>query len=177
MKLVPVLALSTLFWLTGCATSSNSNDGFVGSINFSSLDTFSYKNTLVTGFGWNGSESMMLERSSEAAVIEELDARGFSFVESGSDFCVVVKWTKSMSGYPGLLETVDGSTESMYSRDNSIYRDVPWLQLTLEVYETGTRQVFWRKALPNVLDAVALTEARVEKSIQQALKNFPNRVQ
>ena len=49
--------------------------------------------------------------------------------------------------------------------------------MTIELYKTETGQMFWRKDLPNLFDAIQLTEDRVSKSLQRGIENFPERIE
>lgn len=162
--------------LTGCV-STKPHSEFVSTITFSSLETFSYKHTLVTGMDFRESEERFLENISEATLSSELEARGFEKVENNSDFFVVAKWKKSVSSYPDPFDHIDGIRESMNRRDDPSYRFASRLHLTVEVYESSTGNLFWRKDLPNLFDANQFTEERVTESLKYAIENFPERVE
>lgn len=169
-----LIVLSILF--AGCVSNSP-NAEFVNTITFSSLQTFSYKHTLVTGMDFRDSEERFLEDISEQTLVEELKARGFEQVDADSDFYLVTKWKKAVSSYPGAFDSIDGPFDSLNRRDNPSYRFASRLHLTVEVYESSTQNLFWRKDLPNIFDAVQFTEERVIDSLQRAIKNFPERVE
>lgn len=168
------LALSVFF--TGCV-SNTPNSEFVNTITFSSLDTFSYKHTLITGMDFRESEEQFLKGLSEQTLVAAFTARGFELVEADSDFFIVTKWKKAVSSYPGAFDSIDGPLDSINRRDNPSYRFSSRLHLTVEVYETSTHNLFWRKDLPNIFDAVQLTEERVVESLRRAIKNFPERIE
>ncbi|HBR94737.1 MAG TPA: hypothetical protein DEA90_11290 [Opitutae bacterium] len=174
--LLPLLALLSL--LNGCM-STPENSEFTKTINFSSLDTFSYKHTLVTGMDFRTSEELLLEELSEQTIVKGLAARGFqmSAPEVPSDFFAVVKWKKSVSHHVNPFDHIDPYNEVMARRDDSARMFAPRLQLTLEIYETSSGNMFWRKDLPNIFDAIQLTEERVVDSLQRALKNFPQHIE
>ena len=67
--------------------------------------------------------------------------------------------------------------EALNDRDNPSYRFASRLHLTVEIYESSTRNLFWRKDLPNIFDAVQLTEERVVESLRRAVENFPHRIE
>ena len=171
---IPLLILSAI--VAGCATNSPHAE-FVKTITFSSLQTFSYKHTLVSGLDFRESEELLLEELSEETLISELAGRGFESRDADGDFYVVTKWKKAVSSYPGPFDSVDGPLESLDRRDNPSYRFASRLHLTVEVYEASSRNLFWRKDLPNVFDAVQFTEDRIVESLRRAIKNFPERIE
>ncbi|PXA03869.1 hypothetical protein DDZ13_09515 [Coraliomargarita sinensis] len=174
MKYKLIIALVSVL-LAGCVSNSPHSE-FVKSITFSSLESFSFKHTLVTGMDFRESEEQLLENLSEEVLVSELEKRGFEPVETGSDFYVVAKWNKAVSSYPDAFDSIDGPAASLNRRDNPSYRFASRLHLTVEIYETATRNLFWRKELPNIFDAVQFTEERVVESLQRAVKNFPERI-
>lgn len=171
-----ILLLIPALFLAGCATNSP-NSEFVKTITFSSLETFSYKHTLVNGMDFHESERLFLEDMSEQVLVEEFKARGFDEVESGGDFFAVVKWRNAVSSYPDMFDSIDGPFDSMNRRDNPSYRFASRIHLTLEVYESSTGNLFWRNELPNIFDATQFTEERVILSLKRAVENFPQRVE
>ena len=94
MKIPLFLAIVSVLF-AGCVSNSQQTE-FVKTITFSSLQTFHYKHTLVTGMDFRESEEQMLEELSPETLIPELTARGFNEVDSGGDFFVVTKWKKSV---------------------------------------------------------------------------------
>lgn len=168
--LVAILAFS------GCAT-TDPNAQFVGSVNFSGLEQFSYKHTLISGMNFRESEELLMEEMSELVLSSELNQRGFEQVDSGADFYVVTKWKKAVSSYPSIHDSIDGSFESLGRRDNPSYKFASRLHLTVEIYEADTNNLFWRNDLPNIFDATQFTEGRVIESLKHAIKNFPNRIE
>ncbi len=162
--------------LAGCATNQPHSE-FVRTVTFSSLQTFNYKHTLISGMDFRSSEEMLLEDLSEQTLVEAFKERGFQQIAENADFYVVAKWKKAVSSYPDMFDSVDGPVESMQRRDNPSYRFASRLHLTVEVYESSTRNLFWRKELPNIFDAVQLTEERVAESLRRAVENFPQRVE
>jgi hypothetical protein len=162
--------------LAGCV-SNNPHSEFVKTITFSSLQTFSYKHTLITGLDFRESEEMFLEELSETTLSSAFTARGFEKVAQDSDFFVVTKWKKAVSSYPDAFDHVDGFQDSLGRRDHPSYRFASRLHLTVEIYESSTGNMFWRKDLPNIFDAIQLTEERVAESLKRAVQNFPERVE
>ncbi len=171
-----LLSVCVACLLAGCM-STPPNAEFVKTINFSSLDTFRFKHTLVTGMDFRESEELLLEELSEQAVIAELQGRGFDLVSEHPDFFVVVKWKKAVSSYPGPFDHIDGPMDSFNRRDHPSYKFNSRMHLTVEIYESATRNLFWRKDLPNIFDSIQLTEERVLDSLQRAMKNFPEHIE
>ena len=149
---------------------------FVKTINFTSLDTFSYKHTLTTGMNFRKSDELLLEELSEQVVVSQLEGRGFEPTEVDADFFAVVKWKKSVTNYANPFDHIDPYNEVIARRDDPSSRFASRLHLTLEIYESSTRNLFWRNELPNIFDALQLTEERVSDSLKLAIKNFPQHI-
>jgi len=175
MKLRFLLLPISLF-LFGCATTPHPNAEFVASVNFSKLGSFEYKQTLISGMDFYRSDKTLLEAVSEATVIEILGERGFTEVDSDSDFYVVTKWKKKVSSYPSHFHHIDGYHESFEQRNDPAYGFFARLNLRLEVYESESDRLFWMSELRDVFSAIELTEERSMRSLHKALKNFPERV-
>jgi hypothetical protein len=180
---VASLFLASLVLFAGCA-STQPHAEFTKTINFSSLDTFSFKHTLVTGMDFRESEEQLLENLSRQTIVEELEARGFQnlqadpdLIAAAADFFAVVKWKKAVSAYADPFAHIDPYSEVMARRDDPARRFASRLHLTLEIYETQTRNLFWRKDLPNIFDAIQLTEGRIVDSLKRAIENFPARIE
>jgi len=131
--------------------STPQNAEFVKTVNFSSLDTFSYKHTLVTGMDFREADEVLLEDLSVQTISSELQSRGFERVGGDADFYAVVKWKKSVSAYANPFDHIDPYTEVMVRRDDHADRYASRLHLTLEIYESSTRNLFWRNELPTSL--------------------------
>ncbi|MDG1708105.1 MAG: hypothetical protein P8H03_05050, partial [Emcibacteraceae bacterium] len=58
----------SLACFTSCLSTSPYGE-FVKTINFSSLDTFSYKHTLTTGMNFRKSDELLLEEFSEKVIV------------------------------------------------------------------------------------------------------------
>ncbi|WPJ95524.1 DUF4136 domain-containing protein [Coraliomargarita algicola] len=162
--------------LTGCMSTPKYSE-FTKTINFSSLDTFSYKHTLVTGMDFRKSEEYLLEDLSQQTIVAELAARGFVESDADADFFAVVKWKKSVSSRVNPFDHIDPYNEVMARRDDPSQMFAPRLHLTLEIYETSTGNMFWRKDLPNIFEAIQLTEQRVADSLRRSIENFPQHIE
>ncbi|MEN8662886.1 MAG: hypothetical protein ABF322_01455 [Lentimonas sp.] len=171
-----ILSLLTVF-LFGCVTTPGPNAEFVGSVNFSELETFDYKHTLISGMDFRAPDEYLIKEMSEAVLSRALASRGFESVDSGSDFYVVTKWKKAVSSYPQPFDSINGPFDSYSNRNNPSHKFGARLHLTVEVYETDGDRMFWRKDLPNIFDAVELTEERLNASLLRAIENFPKRVE
>ncbi len=177
MKAIALISCLLVSLLLGCATSTRGPGDFVQTTNFSKLDTFSYKHTLSTGMTWRDSDEYSIKELSKSVLTQALLDRGFEEVESGSDFYVVAKWRKALSSYPMPFQSIDGPREAMQDRFDPNFMAATRYTLIVEIYETGTRNVFWRAELPNIFDALQFSEGRVNAALQRALQNFPKRIE
>jgi hypothetical protein len=155
-----LLTLAILTSFTACVNTSPYSE-FVKTVKFSSLDTFSFKQTLITGMDFRESEELLLEELSKQIIVEELQLRGFEPDPAAADFFAVVKWKKSVSIYANPYDHIDPYSKVIDRRDDPTSRFASRLHLTLEIYENSTRNLFWRNELPNIFDALQLSEKRV----------------
>jgi hypothetical protein len=174
-KLIPWACLSMIL-LSGCATKSP-NAEFVRTVTFSSMQTFDYKHSLISGMDFRESEEMLLEDLSEVTLVRAFKERGFEQVAENPDFLVVVKWKKNVSSNPDLFDSIDGPLETLNRRESPSVRFASRLHLTVEVYDADTDVLFWQKDLPNIFDAVQFTEERIVDSLERAVQNFPERIE
>ena len=173
---VPLLFTFTILTCFTACLSTPPYGEFVKTINFTSLDTFSYKHTLTTGMNFRKSDELLLEELSKQIIVEELQLRGFEPDLADADFFAVVKWKKSASIYANPFDHIDPYNKVIDRRDDPASRFASRLHLTLEIYESSTRNLFWRNELPNIFDALQLTEERVTNSLKLAIKNFPQHI-
>ena len=153
-----VVILCVVF-LTGCASFEVTRPGgdFVRSTDFSPLDTFSYKHTMVSGMAFRlSSQEMVMKELSEKVLTQELVARGFEAVGEGADLYVVSKWRKEIN--MSAAESVRFS-------------------LNVELYDGATNTVFWRAELPYIFNAMEWSEERVSQTLRIAIENFPDRIE
>ena len=177
MKLLAhlLLTFTGLTFFTACLSTPPYGE-FVKTINFSSLDTFSYKHTLTTGMNFRKSDKLLLEEFSEQVIVGQLEGRGFVHTVADADFFVVVKWKKLVSYHVNTFDHIDPYHEVAARRDDPNSRFASRLHLTLEIYESSTRNLFWRNELPNIFDALQLSEERVTESLKLAIKDFPQHI-
>ncbi|MFP4157366.1 MAG: hypothetical protein ACLFU4_07085 [Opitutales bacterium] len=175
MNLLRLTCLATIL-LSGCAT-NNPNAEFVRTVTFSSMQTFDFKHSLLSGMDFRESEKMLLEGLSEGTLVQAFQARGFERTGENPDFHVVAKWEKSVSTAVDLFDPIDGPLETLHRRESRSAPFASRLHLTVEVYDAKSDVLFWRKDLSNLFEAVQLTEARVVDSLERAVKNFPERVE
>ena len=160
---------------------------FVKTVNFSNLDTFTFKHTLLTGLEFSKVDRAILENLSENVIASELSSRGFQSVspKEGADFYAVVTWKKAVSVYSNPSDHIDPYALVLARKDDNVGRFTSRfnlgrftsrLNLQVELYDSGTDEVFWRNELPNIFDALQLTEDRVLKSLKLAIKGFPLRI-
>jgi len=177
MRQLIILPLATAAMiLAGCA-SSPTNDEFVKTVDFSSLQTFGYRHTLISGFDWREAEKITLETRSEEVLSEGFRERGFEEAGEGGDFQVVAKWRKAVSSSSNIFDSIDGPMAEMNDRNKPGYQFAPRLNLTVEIYESATGNLFWREELSNLFDANEFTDERVVASLERAIRNFPERVE
>lgn len=182
MKLTGTIArilMSGAMLLAGCATfeSSRTSGTFVRSTDFSALDTFSYRHTLITGTASRNSQEDVLKDLSQQVLTEELHARGFETLESGEDFYVVVKWRKELSAYAGMFDPIDGPTATMARRASAPSTAAVRFTLIVELYASAGDVLFWRSELANIFEAIQFSEARVSQSLRRAIQPFPERIE
>jgi hypothetical protein len=180
MKSLVITSLAIVFLaglFSGCMSIQSPNAEFVQSINFSALDTFSYKHTLVSGMDWRDSEKNVAEDRSENVLSAELLSRGFEQVDEGADFYVVTKWRKAVSSYPGVFDHIDDAYEALTDHRKPTHKISVRHTLIVELYDSSTGNVFWRNELPNIFDAIQFTEERITKSLERAIKKFPAHIE
>ena len=156
---------------------SQPSGDFVKSINFSPLDSFRYKHTLISGMEWRGAEEFMTEELSERVLSTELVARGFERVDDGADFFVVAKWRKAISSCPGVFDHIDGPAAAFNVRHKPSSLAAVRYTLIVEIYQAESNELFWRAELANLFDAIQHTETRVVASLKRAIRDFPHRVE
>jgi hypothetical protein len=170
--------LLCLFVLPSCSTLelSGPTGDFVRSTHFSTLDTFSYKHTMVSGMPFRSSQKIAIQEWSKQVLLEELTTRGFEALESNADFYVVAKWRKELSSYTSLFDSIDGPSASINRREASISSPAVRFTLIVELYQTETDALFWRAELPNIFDSIQYSQERVSLSLRRAIQNFPNHI-
>lgn len=173
-----VIMLNALIF-SGCGTfeQTRSAGDFVRSTNFSPLDTFSYRETILSGMALREDQDQGLLEISGRVLSDELTARGFEAMESDADFYVLARWDKAISSSGGIFDSVDGPSATMARSSYNASKAAVRFTLTVELYETGTNDLFWRAELPNVFDAIQYTDERVELSLVRAIQNFPQRIE
>ena len=165
--------------LTGCASleSTRTSGEFVRSVDRTRFDTFSYKDTIVSGTAFMDSQELELRELSNQVLSEALTTRGYESVESGGDFYVVAKWHKALSAYAGIFDSVDGPSSAMNRRNSASSSGAVRVTVIVEVYETATDDLFWRAELPSIFDAIQYSGKRVSRSLGRAIQDFPDRIE
>ena len=174
--LLKLFAASVLVLFLGACATTHSNEEFVKSVNFSSLESFSFKHTLISGLKFRESEKILLENLTEQTAVIEMRSRNFTALSESADFYIVAKWRKSISGQPSPFQHIDPVREVLAKNDPHTNFQT-YLHLTVEIYESTSGHLFWRKDLPNIFSALQLTEERIIESVQRALTNFPQRIE
>jgi len=126
---------------------------------------------------FNKWEQRLLEERSKSILSAELRARGFEETAADSDFFVVTKWKKELSSFTDIHDPIDEPLDAMRDRYEPDFRFASRLHLTVEIYQSSSGNLFWRKELPNVFDALQFTEERISDSLMRAIENFPERVE
>ena len=172
-----ICTLFFIFYIVSCISNQPYSE-FVKTINFSDLDTFTFKHTRLTGLEFSKLDRAVLENLSEDIIASELSLRGFQSVSqnTGADFYAVVTWKKAVSVYSNPSDHIDPYAVVLARKDDKVGRFTSRLNLQVELYDSGTGEVFWRNELPNIFDALQLTEDRVLKSLKLAIKGFPLRI-
>ena len=171
-----LFCLVILFFSSACESPAPNKSEFVRTVNFSKLQSFRYKHTLVTGLEWRDAQRILLEDLSYKIVHQEFALRGFEAVESDADIIVVVKWRKVASAYQNPMDFIDGSVASLNSRVPG-HSFSPRISVSVELYEGPEETFFWCKELYNVFDAIQFTTDRITRALEKALENFPERIE
>ena len=170
------LFIAVTLCISGCATTSDSaHSEFVKTVNFSNLDTFHYEHTLIAGMSFRKSEEILLENLSEQVLQEAFTTRGFESVESSGDFFIVAKWRKAVSTYVNTFSPIDGPAATIGRGNESA--TLARVSLVVEIYESSSGNLFWRKDMPNAFDAIQFTQDRITRTLQEAVRHFPDRIE
>ena len=155
MKPIPFALMLCALLFSGCASfeaTSYSGD-FVRPTDMASLDTFSYRHTMISGMVYrNSSQEIVMKDLSQKVLTQELASRGYELESGDGDFYVVSKWRKEI---------------------NRNAAEVVRFSLIVEIYEAATDKVFWRAELPYIFNAMQWSEARVSQTLSQAIEDFP----
>lgn len=155
---IPFALMLCAVLFAGCASfeTSNYSGDFVRPIDVSSLDTFSYKHTLISGMVIrNSSQEIVMQELSKKVLTRELSARGYQAVNEGGDFYVVSKWRKEI---------------------NASAAQAVRFSLIVELFDTATNKVFWSAELPYIFNAMQWSEERVDQTLSLAIQDFPARL-
>lgn len=150
--------LLALFWvalLSGCASfeSTSSIGGFVKPTDMSSLDSFRYQHTMVSGMvDRRSSQTMVMKELSENVLTQELSQRGYASAGKEARFYVVSKWRKEINW---------SATEAVR------------FSLIVELYNAANQSLFWRAELPYIFNAIQWSDARVSQTLRLAVQDFP----
>ncbi|MFQ3224199.1 MAG: hypothetical protein ACI8Z5_000442 [Lentimonas sp.] len=156
---IPFALMLCAALFAGCASfeATNYSGDFVRTTDVSSLDTFSYRHTMVSGMVVrNSSQELVMKELSQKVLTQQLASRGFEAVNEDGDLYVVSKWRKEIN--------MNAAEAVRYS-------------LIVELYEAATDEVFWRAELPYVFNAMQWSEVRIEQTLSMAIQDFPSRVE
>ena len=173
-----IICVFFLFFYVVSCVSNQPYSEFVKTVNFSNLDTFTFKHTLLAGLEFSKVDRAILDNFSEDIIASELSLRGFQLLpqKDGADFYAVVTWTKAVSIYSNPSDHIDPYAVVLARKDDKVRRFTSRLNLLVEIHDSSTDEVFWRNELPNIFDTLQLTEDRVLKSLKLAIKGFPLRI-
>lgn len=174
LSLTGLLVLAMIF-ITGCASSGDYNE-FTNTINFTGLEEFEIKEIQVTGNDVKSANAEELKTVSERTLESELKARGFTEASADADFYWVLRWNKQATFRPNITDSINGPQLQKAKADDPGGNFGRRWHLSLEAYTAGDDVLFWRKELPNLFEAIELTEWRIEASVERGIKNFPKRV-
>ena len=155
---IPVVLMLCAALFAGCASfeSGPPSGDFVRPTDVSTLDTFSYRHTLVSGMVYqNSSQEQVFVELSRKVLTADLAARGYAAVDAGGDFYVVSKWRKEIN--------MSAAEAVRYS-------------LIVELF-AADNTVFWRAELPYIFTAMQWSEQRIDQTLSLAIRNFPARVE
>lgn len=156
---IPFALMLCAMWFAGCASfeTTNYSGDFVRPMDVSSLETFSYRHTLISGMVVrNSSQELVMKELSRQVLIQELATRGYESVNEGGDFYVVSKWRKEI---------------------NASAAEVVRFSLIVELFEGATNKVFWSAELPYIFNAMQWSEQRVDQTLRLAIQDFPARLE
>lgn len=172
-----ICALALVFCSSSCVHKHPFSE-FVKTINFSNLDSFKVKGTVLTGLDFRKSDQGILIRLSEEIITNKLSSLGFVPATNtlDADFYVIITWKKALSYYSNPTDHIDPYAQVLARKDDRVGRFTPRLNLLIEIYSNSNDEIFWRKELPNIFDAPELTDNRVKNSLKRAIKGFPARV-
>ncbi len=174
MRVSPFFLFSVLLW-AGCASTPD-NGGFVRPVDTGLWRTFEVEPAMTTGFNWDGSDAMVVERVSGTALTDAFIGKGYEPVGEGmkADFRALAKWRKYAGQRGSLFNPVDpaqGRLETERPANGFAVR----YGLVLEIFDGGTGELLWRSDLPAVFEAIRFSEDRVIQSVQRAAAGFPDR--
>jgi len=141
--------------LSGCASFESTTliGGFVKPTDMSSLDSFRYEHTMVSGtVGLRSTQAMVIKKLSENVLTEELSQRGYASAGQEADFYIVSKWRKEI---------------------NLSAAEAVRFSLIVELYDAANKSLFWRAELPYIFNALQWSDARVSQTLRLAIQNFP----
>ena len=149
------VALFFVALLSGCASfeSTTPLGEFVKPTDMSSLDSFRYQHTMVSGMvDRRSSQALVMKKLSKNVLTQELSQRGYASAGQEAKFYVVSKWRKEIN-----LSTAEAVRFS----------------LIVELYNAANQSLFWRAELPYIFNAMQWSDARVSQTLRLAIQDFP----
>jgi len=151
-----LVALYTVALLLGCVSFESTTlvGDFVKPTDMSSLDSFRYQHTMVSGMvDRRSSQALVMKKLSEQVLTRELSQRGYASAGQEADFYIVSKWRKEI---------------------NLSAAEAVRFSLIVEFYDTANKSLFWRAELPYIFNALQWSDARVSQTLRLAIQNFPD---
>lgn len=170
-----ILGVLTTLFFAGCTAQAPYAE-FTKTTEFSRLQRFSYKDTLVPNRGFREFEKEFLKKISEQTIIRELEARDFTLDEKQADFYVVVKWRKAINHDSDFSGTVDEVSSIFSQSDNLRFQFDSRIQLVVEFYGVLDDELFWRDEVQDMWHPIQFTEKRIVPALKYAIKHFPDRI-
>jgi hypothetical protein len=149
-------ALFFVALLSGCASfeTTTSSGDFVKPTDMSSLNSFRYEHSMVSGMvDRRSSQALVMKELSENVLTRELGQRGYASVGQEAKFYVVSKWRKEI---------------------NLSAAEAVCFSLIVEMYDAANQSLFWRAELPNIFNAMQWSSARIAQTLRLAVQNFPD---
>lgn len=176
--IITIVSTFVLIFFSSSCVNKQPFSEFVKTINFSNLDSFIFSDSIFTGLDFRSADQVLLESLSQGIITDELSSLGFKPVSRkiDADFYVLVTWRKALSYYSNPSDHIDPYAQVLIRKDNKADRFTPRLNLILEIYNNKSNEMFWRKELPNIFNALQITEKRVADSLKRAIKGFPARI-
>lgn len=170
MKFFTLCLLLVPMFMAGCRHQDHSH--FSLGADDRTINHFTYFSVLdasCTGSTWRDPDRAAIEDASARYLHRTL--RDLGYLGAGdpmeSDFLVTAEWSKRLVLRPHSRRLFDRSTD----RDKFFPEVCVSLQVHAKSYASG--EVLWYAELRNAFTILDLSQARIEKALEDALLNFP----